>query len=112
MMNPLDMLVLVFIGMSTASLLAICMMFLMKKEIGKKIAFYFLSVQGMLISWMNAKMTPATYPTERALGWALGGLCVVALLLEVCGKSEKYSKIARILVTVSVVLGMVNAFLR
>ena len=111
MMNPLDMLVIVFMVMSAASLLAVCLLFLMKKEWMKKICFYFLTLQGMLVSWMNAMMTPASFPGELALGWGLGAVSVAALLMELCSKSEKTTRIARILAAVSVVLGMGNAFL-
>lgn len=111
MLTALDWLVLVFVGMTGISLLAICLMYLLKNETIKKIAFYFLGIQGMLISWMNAMSTPDSFPLELALGWGLGGLSIAALLLQICGKHPKKSQIARILVTVSVVIGMWNTFI-
>ena len=111
MFTSLDLLILVFIGMSAVSLLAVCLIFLLKNKTARKIILCLLAVQGMLISVLNALMTPFTYPGELALGWGLGALSVAALLLELCGKSEKKSLIARLMVTTSVVLGMVNAFL-
>lgn len=110
MLTALDGLVLVFMALSAASLLAVCLMFLMKHKIVKKVAFYFLALLGMLVACLNALMTPGTYPGELALGWTLGGLSVAALLLELCSKSDKKEKIARILVAVSVIAGMFNAF--
>ena len=97
--------------MSAASLLAVCLMFILKNKMARKIIFFFLTVQGMLVSALNALMTPFTYPGKLALGWGLGAVSVAALLLELCGKGEKKSLIARIMVTASVVLGMINAFL-
>ena len=44
-------------------------------------------------------------------GWVLGAAAVAALLLQVCGKNEKYAKPAQVLVAVSVVLGTINAFM-
>jgi len=111
MLTNLDWLILVFIGLSGASLLAICLMFLIKNQIVKKVCFYFLAIQGMALSCMNALSTPISYGGEIALGWAMGALSVAALLLEICGKSEKKSTIARILVTVSVLIGVWNTFL-
>ena len=112
MMNPLDLLVIVFMAVSAASLLDVCLMFLMKRPAIQNACFYFLGLQGMLVSWMNAKMTPPIgYEGELLLGWGLGAVAIAGLLLHVCGKGEKSRKIARILVALSVVLGMVNAFL-
>ena len=65
----------------------------------------------MALAWMNALMTPGSFPGELAAGWLLGILSVAALLLEICGKGEKKFMIARILVTVSVIAGMLNAFI-
>lgn len=48
---------------------------------------------------------------EIVIAWALGALSVVALLIQFCMKSENKFKIARILVTVSVVVGMLDAFM-
>lgn len=110
MMTTLDALVLVFMGLSVVSLLALCLMFLMKKEAIRKACFYLLALEGMAVSVMNALMTPGSFPGELALGWGLGALSVAALLLEFCGKSAKKSAIARILVAVAVVGGMLNAF--
>lgn len=111
MLTSLDWLVLVFIGTTGISLLAVILMYLLKNEVVKKVCFYFLAIQGMLISWMNAMSTPSIYPLELALGWVLGVVSVSALLLELCSKQEKKSKIARILVTISVVVGIWNTFL-
>lgn len=111
MMTALDYMVIVFMIMTAVSLLAIVLMFVLKHPLAKKVIFYFLAAQGMLIAWLNALMTPFTYPGELALGWGLGGLSVAALLMALLGKTEKVTKIARVLVAVSVVVGMINAFL-
>ena len=110
MMNSLDVLVIVFMVMTAVSLLSVCLMFLMKHPTVKKVCFYFLGMQGMLVSWLNAMMTPVGYEGKMMFGWILGAGSVAALLLQVCGKNEKYSKLARVLVALSVVLGTVNAF--
>lgn len=111
MMNSLDLLVIVFMAVSAASLLAVCLMFLVKNPTVKKVCFYFLGIQGMLVSWMNAMMLPVGYEGQLMFGWVLGAAAVAALLLQVCGKNEKYAKPAQVLVAVSVVLGTINAFM-
>ncbi len=110
MMNSLDLLVLVFMGLSVVGLLAVCLMFLMKNVTVKKVCFYFLAIEGMAVSVLNALMTPGSFPGELAIGWGLGALSIAALLLEICGKSEKKFMMARIMVAVAVVAGMFNAF--
>ena len=111
MLDSLDWLVVIFLIVGVTGLLSLGLMFLAKNETIKKISFYVLVVLGMTVSWMNAKMTPSSYPGELALGWGLGALSMAALLLEVCSKSEKKTKIARILTAISVVLGIANAFI-
>lgn len=111
MLTSLDLLVIVFMATSALSLLALCLMFLLRHGIVKKISFYFLTLQGMLLAWMNAMMLPVGYESKIALGWGLGAVSVAALLLEICGKSEKKSMIARILAAVSVIAGVLNTFL-
>ena len=111
MMNSLDLLIIVFMAMTVVSLLAICLMFLVKHPTVKKIAFYFLALFGMAVAVLNHLMTPFTFPGELAIGWGLGGLSVAALLMSLLGKSEKVTKAAPILVAVSVVAGMLNAFI-
>lgn len=110
MFTSLDWLVLVFIATTVASLLAICLMFFLKNPTAKKVAFYFLTAQGMLAAWMNAMSTPYSYLSEIIIGWGFGILSIVALLLVLLGKSEFKFKIAQILVTVSVIAGLLNAF--
>ncbi len=111
MMNSLDLLVIVFMAMSAVSLLAVCLMFLMKNETVKKACFWLLTLQGLLVSWLNAMMTPLGFPGELAFGWIFGGMSVAALLLALLGKGEKHIRLARILAAASVVLGMINAFI-
>ena len=111
MLNSLDLLIIVFMAMTAISLLAICLMFLVKHPTVKKVSFYFLAIFGMLVAVLNHLMTPFTFPGELAIGWGLGGLSVAALLMTLLSKNEKLRKIAPILVVVSVVFGMLNAFM-
>ena len=111
MLDSLDWLVIVFMATSAAALLGLCLMFLMKNETVKKISLYGLAAIGVIVSWMNAQMTPISYMEETILGWGLGALSIAGVLLTIFGKSEKKMKIARILIAASVILGMVNAFM-
>ena len=111
MFTNLDWLILAFMVISGVSLFALLLMFLIKNQKAKKIAFYFAAVIGMGVSWINALCTPGFYMEEILLGWGFGAMSVIAVFLEILSKSEKKSKIARILVLLSVLLGMWNAFI-
>lgn len=110
MMTNLDLLVIVFMAMTAVTLLAIVLMFLVKHPVVKKVSFWFLALQGMLLAVLNHLMTPLEFTGELALGWGLGGLSVAALLMSLLSKNEKTHKIARILVAVAAVVGMVSTF--
>lgn len=109
-MTALDALVIVFMVMTGVSVLGLIFMYLVKNEKLKKVVFYILSILGMAIAWMNAMSTPASYMHESIIGWGFGALSVLALLIQVCGKDEKKFQIARLMVTVSVIAGMLNLF--
>lgn len=111
MMNPLDALVITFLVMSVLSVIGVSLLYLAKNEKIKKGIFYFLAIFGMIIAWCNVAGIPDAWFGEIFLAWMLGGLSVVALLLQLCTKWEHRTKIARILVTVSVVVGMLDTFI-
>lgn len=111
MMNSLDLLIIVFMILTAVTLLAVCVMFLAKHPAVKKLSFYFLTLEGMGAAVLNSLMTPFDYSGKLALGWGLGGLSVAALLMALLSKNEKLTKAAPILAVISVVAGVVNAFM-
>lgn len=111
MLDPLGALVITFIVMSIVSILGVLLMYLSKNEKVKKVFFYFLAVWGMVIAYCNVLSNPETWTESIILAWALGALSVVALLIQVCLKQENRFRITRILVTLSVVAGMLDCFL-
>ncbi len=111
MLNSLDALILVFIGLTVAGLLAILLMFLLKNPTAKKIAFYFSAALGMILAILKALSTPYSHLSETILGWGFGLLSIVALLITVLGKSESKFKLAQLLVTISVIAGMILTFI-
>lgn len=111
MLDPLGALVITFIVMSIVSILGVVLMYLSRNEKLKKAIFYFLAVWGMVIAYCNVLSTPEMWTESIILAWALGALSVVALLIQVCLKKENRFQIARILVTLSVVAGMIDCFI-
>lgn len=111
MLDALGMLVITFVVMSVISVIGVILVYLVKNEKVKKGIFYFLAVWGMVIAWCNVQSIPPMWTGEILLAWALGGLSVIALLIQLCLKKENRFAIARILVTVSVVAGMIDCFM-
>lgn len=110
-MDPLAMLVVLFIGMSVVSVLALLMMVLMKDEKKKKYAVFFLGIWGMLIACMNVSSLPSNFIGEIVRALILGAMAAIALLIQICARTKAHSIAARILVTVSVVAGLISLFL-
>ena len=112
MLDPLSLLVIVFAVMSAVAVIAIVLLFLMKDEKKKKWVVYVMAMLGMYIAWANAQSSPLPdFLGEAILGWVIGAIGVVGLLLQVCGKTKKQLLAAKILVVVSVVAGIIELFL-
>ena len=105
----LGLLLVLFMVMSIISVMGLVLLFLLKGEKGQKAVFYFMAVWGMVIAWMTANSYP-NYIKEQLIAWAFGALAVIALLVQICGKSERSFLTAKVLVAASVVLGMVALF--
>ena len=106
----LGLLLVLFMVMSIISVMGLVLLFLLKGEKGQKAVFYFMAVWGMVIAWMTANSYPTNYIKEQLIAWAFGALAVIALLVQICGKSERFFLTAKVLVAASVVLGMVALF--
>ena len=107
----LGLLLVLFMVMSIISVMGLVLLFLIKGEKGQKAVFYFMAVWGMVIAWMTASSYPTNYIKEQMLSWGFGALAVIALLVQICGKSEKSFLTAKILAAASVVLGMAALFI-
>ncbi|MGN0136667.1 hypothetical protein [Anaerotignum sp.] len=106
----LGLLLVLFMGMSIISILGLALLFLIKGKKGQKAVFYFMAIWGMVIAWMTANSYPTNYIKEQMLSWGFGALAVIALLVQLCGKSEKAFLTAKGLAAASVVLGMAALF--
>lgn len=104
----LGLLLVLFMIMSIISVIGLVLLFLLKGEKRQKAVFYFMAVWGMAIAWMTANSYPTNFIKEQLISWVLGVLAVIALLVQICGKSEKSFLTAKVLAAASVVLGMVT----
>lgn len=111
MWDPLGMLVITFIVMSVVSVIGLTLIYLLKNEKVKKGIFYFLCVWGMIITWCSVLATPEYMLGSIFITFGIGAMSVVALLLQICVKKENTFTITRILVTISVIAGMIDCFM-
>lgn len=111
LMDPLAALVITFMVMSLVSVVGVILLYAVKNEKVKKGMFYFLAVFGMIIAYCSVLSTPEYMIGSVILSWLLGGLSVVAVLIQLCSKKANRFNIARILVTISVVAGMIDCFM-
>lgn len=108
MLNPLEMLVILFMVLSVLSLLGIVLLYVIKDEIKQKWTFYFLVAMGIIIAINSMMMIPTYMVGALAARGLIGALGVAALILQLTGKHENSFKIAKIMVTVSVIGGLVG----
>ena len=111
MLNPLGLLVIVFVVMCVVAVIGTVLLFFMKDEKKKKYIVYIMAILGMYIAWANAQSSPLPdFLGEAILGWCIGALGVIGLLLQICGKTKKQLFAAKMLVIVSVVAGIMELF--
>lgn len=106
----LGILLLLFIGMSVVSGLGILFLFLMKDHKKRKPILYFLVVWGMLIAFISARSLPINFIMEQVIVWGIGVISVIALFIYLRAKTKFQYYISYILVTGSVVIGILKLF--
>lgn len=107
----LGVLMILFIGMSVISGLGILFLYLIKDAQRKKSVFYLLAVWGMIIAVMSATSLPSNFLVSQFIAWSIGLLSVVGLLVHVKAKTKSQYNVAYLLVTISVVAGMIKLFM-
>ncbi len=110
-MDPLGALVVTFFVMSIISILALVSIYLLKNEQVKKTLLYFLSVWGVIVAYCGVLATPPYMMSEILITVAFGVMAIVALLMYKFSKKENKFQIARVLVSISVVAGMIDCFM-
>lgn len=111
MINSLDLLVAVFLEVIALSLLALCLMFLIRKPIVRKVCFYIVVALGLFVAYGGARIGSVIFPMQTAMAVASGAACVAALVLERLYKNDgKKFLIARILASAALLLGIFNTF--
>ena len=107
----LGILMMLFIGMSVISILAITMMYLLKNEKAKKGMFYFTAVWGMAIAVLSYTALPQNFGGEQVAVWIIGFLSVAGIIVHIKSKTKAQYLTAYTLAALSVVIGMIKLFI-
>ena len=114
MFTMLDLLVIVFMVLTAASLLTSCLMFLVRNEKVQKVCFYITAALGIYVNTIGIRIASSLilFPTQLFFGILLGLVGIGALVLGIRSKgNQKHFMIARIATVVVLVAGILNAFL-
>lgn len=105
----LGVLAIIFVVMVVVSGVGLAFLYLLKNNKWKNGLFYFLALWGMGIAAMSVSSLPSNYTGEQIVAWGFGFLAVVAIIIKIM-KPEK-TTLANLLVTLSIICGMVKLFM-
>lgn len=113
MLTFLDLLVIVFLALIGATLLSLCLMFLLKNKTAKRVCFYVVTVLSLYVSSIGLRIGLAgCFTAQIAFGVLTVLMAISAFVLERVSKGdEKLLKISRIIAAAALVIGMINAIL-
>lgn len=111
MLNFLDLLVVVAMVLVAVSLLALCLMFLVRNPGIKKACFYIAAVLGVYSGSIGIRIGTSLFPVQTAVGIIAAAVSIAAIVLNVTAKgNEKKVKLAQLMVAAALIVGIVNAF--
>lgn len=111
LMDPLGALVITFFVMSIISIAAVVLLYLSKNEKMKKGLLYFMAAWGVVVAYCGVLSTGGFAFSDGFASVLFGLLGIVGLLFQLISKKDNKFQIARVLVTVAVVAGMIKCFL-
>ncbi|MBM6855199.1 hypothetical protein H6B11_13755 [Mediterraneibacter glycyrrhizinilyticus] len=107
----LGLLLIAFVGVSVISIIGLALLYLLKKERAKAGVFYFLSIWGMAVAVISAMSTPSNRMSQQLIAWGFGILSAAGLMVHLKGSSASSRMTAYVLVTVSVIGGVLKMFI-
>ena len=113
MFTSLDLLVVVFMALSAAPLLSLCLMLLLKNKTAKRVFFYIVSALGLYLSWVGFRIGfGGMFPIQMAIGILTALICIGAFVLERVKKgNDKAFFIARMMSAATLLIALWNAIL-
>lgn len=111
MFTSLDLLIIVFMVLGGLTLISVGLMFLLKNSKAKKICFYIVFGLSIFMAYVSTRIGfTALFMPQGILGILIGLVSIASLILEI--KSSNNSKlciVSRVLVTVALIGGLLNA---
>ena len=112
MLTALDFLTLAFIGLSALSLLAVCLMFLVRKPVARKVCFYIVVILCIYMAYVGLYISSGFFLGQTIVAVIVGLTGIATVVLErLSNNDNKKFLIARTLSAIALVIGMFNAFL-
>lgn len=112
MFTSLDWLVIVFWALVVVGLLAMGLMFFVRKPLVQNVCFFVAAALGIYLGSVGIRIGGSSFPTQTAVGVLVVIVSIVAVALCVWAKSdEKKLRYARLLVSAALILGILNAFI-
>lgn len=105
----MNILLIMFITMAIVSALGVSMLYLSKNPKIKNALFYFLSVWALFITVINITGLPTNFIVDKLIALLFGCLSVVSVIIKI--KQPDKLSLSYLLVSVSVLLGLLDLFL-
>ena len=111
MLTFLDLLIIVFMVLAAASLLALCLMFLVRNPRIKKVCFYIVAALGIYTGYVGVRIGQFLFLGQTIVGILVALVSIGAIVLAIVSKGDqKKFKIAQLIATGTLIVGMLNAF--
>lgn len=110
LLDPLGALVITFFAMSIVSIGGIVFLYLSKNEKFQKGLLYSLAAWSMVVAYCGILVSDGFFFANGSIALVLAALGIAGVLIQLFSKKENKFKLAKILVTISVVAGMINCF--
>lgn len=100
----LGFLFLLFIGMSILAIVGIVLLFVVKKNNTNDVLLVLMTAYSMSIAFLNATAQPTNFVGTQILAWVVGLVAIIGTAITLL--TRKHLLISKILVSVSVILGI------
>jgi len=110
MITMLDFLVVAFMALAVAGLVAVLLMFVSKNKRVRSVSLYFAAALGLYAMYVSVRIFWPYYTGQLAIGIILGLVGAAAIVLaRRAGEQGNTRMLARIMATVSCAAGLLNA---
>lgn len=108
----LDLLIVVVLALAAFSLVAMTLMFLVKNRTVKRVCLYTVAALGIYMGYVGCRILWPGFAGQVALAVLAALVSIAAVVLERCSRDSKGKFLtAQVMASVSLIVGMLNAFL-